>query len=138
MGPEAPRRRNRLSAEAARCRAAVHCIRPNGQKPEPAGILHADDRVELIDGEIIQMTAIGLRHMVSVNRATTLPASPRPAFRKSGSTICQNDLLLAYREPGVETYSTVLTLRPGDTVTPLAFPDITFQVEELLSTDCKG
>ncbi len=36
------------------------------------GILHEDDRVELIDGEIVQMAAIDSRHMFCVNRLTGL------------------------------------------------------------------
>ena len=34
-----------------------------------AGILGADDRVELIDGEIVAMTPSGPRHNASVDRA---------------------------------------------------------------------
>ena len=37
-----------------------------------AGILRAEDRVELIDGDIIAMTPIGRRHVAMVNRLTRL------------------------------------------------------------------
>lgn len=37
-----------------------------------AGILSEDDRVELIEGEIIQMAAIGSRHAACVNRLNQL------------------------------------------------------------------
>ena len=173
-------------------------------KMAEADILHAYDRVELIDGEIIQMSPIGYRHTVCTDRANTvfietlgrravvsiqngLPLSdrtePQPdvvvykpsadfyAARRrtagdvlflvevSDSTLSldqkvklprfaaagipevwiedlQHDLLFVYREPRGETYDTVLTLRPGDSVSPAAFPDVKFSVQELLSTDC--
>jgi len=39
------------------------------QRMGQAGILRAEDRVELIDGEIVAMTPIGPRHCASVDRA---------------------------------------------------------------------
>jgi Uma2 family endonuclease len=37
-----------------------------------AGIIDEDERVELLDGEIVEMAAIGSRHMACVNRFTDL------------------------------------------------------------------
>jgi Uma2 family endonuclease len=42
------------------------------RKMGEAGIFSEDDRVELIDGEVVEMTPIGWRHALCVTRLTTL------------------------------------------------------------------
>ncbi len=54
--------------EVTRRRFTVHEYHRMGE----AGILHEDDRVELIEGEIIEMAAIGTRHFSCVNGLTRL------------------------------------------------------------------
>ena len=44
----------------------------------------------------------------------------------------QEDLLLVCRDPAGKGYSTQLTLRRGDSISPLAFPDVVLKIEELL------
>jgi Uma2 family endonuclease len=168
-----------------------------------AGILRPRERVELIDGEIIQMSPIGGRHCVCVARANTLfikafgdgavmsaqsplrlndwtepepdvvvfkgradfYAKKRPTPKDvlfivevSDTTLSydqkiklpryaaagipevwiedlKNEVLHVYRDLSGKTYKSVQMLHPGDSVSPVAFPDITFQVDELLTTD---
>ncbi|MDP8949880.1 MAG: Uma2 family endonuclease [Actinomycetota bacterium] len=54
--------------EIVRRRFTVHDYHRMGE----AGILHEDDRVELIEGEIVEMDAIGTRHLTCVNGLTRL------------------------------------------------------------------
>ena len=56
------------SHELMRRRFTVHDYHRMGE----AGILHEDDRVELIEGEIVEMAAIGTRYFSCVNRLTRL------------------------------------------------------------------
>ncbi len=168
-----------------------------------AGIFAEGDRVELIEGEIIQMSPIGHRHMVCVNRANDLFVSalkgkalisiqnplrlneynePQPdlvAFKWradyyaskpytlddalfvveiSDTTLrydtrvklpiyaaagvqevwienLKENLLLVCRYPISKVYKTQLSLRQGDLVSPFAFPDVRFKVEDLLGSD---
>ena len=61
------------------------------------GILDPDDRVELIEGEIIQMSPIGDRHAGCVNRATDLFTQ---LFRGKAVVTVQNPIRLnKYNEP---------------------------------------
>src|SRR2546428_3421807 len=62
-----------------------------------AGILSEDDRVELIDGEIVAMTPIGSRHNAAVdraNRSLTMALGDRAFVRVQGSV-----RLDRFREP---------------------------------------
>ncbi len=54
--------------QIVRRRFTVHDYHRMGE----AGILHEDDRVELIEGEIVEMAAIGTRHFSCVNRLNRL------------------------------------------------------------------
>src|SRR5262245_41904238 len=73
-----------------------------------AGILTEDDRVELIEGEIIQMSPIGSRHAACVDRANDLFAA---AFRGRAIVSIQNPLRLnKYNEPVPD----IVVLKPRD------------------------
>ena len=73
-----------------------------------AGILTPEDRVELIDGEIFQMSPIGSRHLGCVNRATRLFTA---AFGRRVVVSVQNPLLLNnYTEPEPD----VVLLKPRE------------------------
>lgn len=54
--------------EVTRRRFTVH----EYHRMAEAGILHEDDRIELIDGELIEMAAIGTSHFSCVNRLNHL------------------------------------------------------------------
>ena len=165
------------------------------------GILGADDHVELIEGEIIEMAPIGLPHesvvdrlnmllargvgdraIVRVQSSVRFPAfrsrpqpdlavlKPRQDFyRTSGPGAADIFLLIevmetsaaydretkaplyaragvvelwlvdvpgrvveVHRDPTAGTYRDVRTLRGHDTVAPLAFPDLTLRVPEIV------
>lgn len=76
------------AAEAARRRLTA----AEYERMAEAGILHEDERIELIDGELVQMAAIGSRHMGCVIRFTDW-FGPRVAGRAHVSV--QNPLRLS-------------------------------------------
>ena len=165
-----------------------------------AGILTEDDRVELIEGEIIQMPPIGGPHASRVNRLnylfilavgdaalvivqnplrlgersepvpdvmlvrpradfyaaghptagdvlllvevsdTTLAYDQRiklPLYAHSGVpevwiTDLAHEMIRVYREPGPTGYRMSLTFRRGDRLSPSAFPNLEFAVDDIL------
>jgi Uma2 family endonuclease len=168
-----------------------------------AGILRKYDRVELLDGEILDMSPIGDRHAVCVDRAVELllpPLMGRAIVRVQGplqvgdhskpqpdlillhhkrsryvskspttddaylvieisdSSIdfdtgpklrvysrhrvnevwvldLTTDSLVVFRNSDGKGYATRLDFHPGDTVSPLAFPDLMLPVTSLLCLD---
>ncbi len=171
------------------------------QRLAEVGILGEAERVELIEGEIIQMAPIGPRHagcVINANRlfithlgdrAVVSPQNPvviqphsepqpdlvllrpRPvsysqelpavqdvvlAVEVADTTVRFDRLVKArlyarsgipefwlclttdgavevYREPGTEGYGSVRQYGPGDTVSPLAFPDVGFTVSDFFA-----
>jgi Uma2 family endonuclease len=165
-----------------------------------AGILSERDRVELIEGEIVEMSPIGQRHVVCVDRANHLFTSslnrralisvqtplrlnkynePQPdivvmkwqddyysskrhtpedtlfVVEVSDTTLrydtkiklplyavtgvpelwienLKENVLLVCRNPSGRKYNTQLTLTRADAISPLAFPDVSFKIADLL------
>lgn len=165
-----------------------------------AGILTEDDRVELLDGEIVEMPPIGSAHGGTVNKMANLLKErlgrriivgvqnpillndlteplpditllkPRPDYYRQShpvpvdvlllievadTTVRQDrhvkgplyarsgvkeywladleaDLIEVYRQPSAQGYGEVRQYRRGQSVAPLAFPEMAVAVEDLL------
>ncbi len=69
-----------------------------------AGVLREDDRVELLEGEIVRMTPIGSRHAACVARLSEMFWSRCPA---TAIVNVQNPLVLG---PGTELYPDIALL----------------------------
>lgn len=196
LGYDAVKRKSRMRIEVAKKLFTVD----DYYRMAEAGILGPEDRVELIDGEIIEMSPIGSRHARCVSYATELfivafrgqtivrvqdplrlsnytepepdivllkPRKDRyiskhpegtdtllvvevadttlrydrnvklPRYAAAGVPEVwienlKDDLLLVYREPAGKTYKASLSLRRDEAVSVLAFPGVTFKVEDLL------
>ena len=164
------------------------------------GILKPEARVELIDGEILEMSPIGRRHRSSVNRVTDVFAprlhgvaivqiqssitlgdygEPEPdvaVFRYRADFYSESDetpddillivevadsseaydrrtkgplyarfgipdywlvdlnrdLVTVYRDPTPDGYASSRVFRRGESMSPLAFPDLTVAVDDIL------
>ena len=89
-----------------------------------AGILHEDDRVELIEGDIVEMTPIGSRHAMCVIRLTRLLV---PLLEEEAFVSPQNPVRLSER---LEPQPDLAVLRVRDYTGSLPGPeDVLFLVE---------
>jgi Uma2 family endonuclease len=91
-----------IQAEAQRRRFT----REEYHRMAEAGILHEDDRVELIEGEIVQMTPIGRRHAACVAELTRLLV---PAIGQRALLWPQNPITLP---DDTEPQPDIVLLRP--------------------------
>lgn len=81
-----------------------------------AGVFHPEARVELINGEIVTMTPIGLKHAVTINRLTRFLVQN---VGDQGIVSIQNSFRIPnYSEPEPD----ILILRPRDDFYENKFP----------------
>ena len=95
-----------------------------------AGVLHEDDRVELLDGQIVQMSPIGIRHAACVNRLTALFVG---RAGNQATVSIQNPVILSeYEEPQPDVV--VLRYRADGYQTAHPRPSDTLLVVEVADT----
>ena len=110
--------------QLTRWRFTVHDYHRMGE----AGILQEDDRVELIEGELVQMTAIGTRHFSCVNRLNRLLVMN---VRDEAVVSVQNPVRLnEYTEPQPDA----TVIRPRDYRESLPMPEDVLLLIEVSDT----
>src|SRR5881394_335412 len=117
------------------------------------GILHQDDRVELVAGQVLEMTPIGDRHASCVRRLINLFA---PNLRDVADTSLSydreikipryaaagipeawlvdlvGDAVSVCRRPGSNGYGEIVTVTRGGTLRPLLLPGVAVGVDDIL------
>ncbi len=96
------------------------------------GILTEDDRVELLDSEIVEMTPIGSDHAGHVKRLMKMPLYARAGLREVWLVDLTIERVEVYREPTTEGYRQIRVLARGQPLEPRAFPDLALNVDDLL------
>ena len=102
-------------------------------KMAEAGILHEDDRVELIEGDVVEMTPIGSRHMRCVNELNWLSSRGLgDEVRVSVQNPLPNDAIERHNEPFGDGYRRTERPQRGETLVSEALPGLTVPVDGVL------
>ena len=110
--------------QVTRWRFTVHDYHRMGE----AGILHEDDRVELIEGEIVEMAAIGTRHFTCVNRLNRMLVM---GVGEAAVVSVQNPVRLnEHTEPQPD----ITVIRPRDYTESLPIPEDVLLLVEVSDT----
>ena len=110
--------------QVTRWRFTVHDYHRMGE----AGILHEDDRVELIEGEIVEMAAIGTRHFTCVNRLNRMLVM---GVGEAAVVSVQNPVRLnEHTEPQPD----ITVIRPRDYTQSLPVPEDVLLLVEVSDT----
>src|ERR1700722_11624188 len=104
-----------------------------------AGVLTKYDRVELIDGDLLNMAPIGSKHSAITSRfhelfvlkGVKLRLYARYGVAEYWVVDVEGRRIVTYREPSVQGYARTLECAGGDLVAPLAFPDVKIAVGDL-------
>jgi Uma2 family endonuclease len=110
--------------QVTRWRFTVHDYHRMGE----AGILHEDDRVELIEGELVEMAAIGTHHFSCVNRLNRLLVM---SVGDEAIVSVQNPVRLNER---TEPQPDLTVIRPRDYAESLPFPEDVLLLIEVSDT----
>ncbi len=135
-------RANTLLSEALGRRAIVSVQNPlvlddyNEPKPDvvlfkPRDDFYASEEVEVSYEHALLVIEIS-DSTLAKDRKRKLPHYAERGVVEFWIEDLRHRLLLVYRNPSGDGYDTCLTLHPGDVVSPIAFPDVKFKVEDLL------
>jgi Uma2 family endonuclease len=106
-----------------------------------AGILRDDDRVELIDGEVVAMSPLGLRHLAVVDRLTrhlVVSAGDRAIVRTQGAVrldpLNEPEPDIALLRPRDDFYATIHA-GPADILVLIEVADSSLRYDTTVKTE---
>ena len=96
------------------------------------GILTERDRVELLQGEIIELSPVGRQHAACVDRTVKVPLYAQDGIAEVWIVDLKAGEVEVYREPRADGYGQRLRFRRGDGLSFQAFADAQFTVDQIL------